>query len=180
MRLILVRHPETLAGKALCYGSSDVDVAPGELERVVAALAGTLPQDAPVYSSPLQRCAQLARRLAATSLTFDSRLAEMDFGHWEMRPWSEIARTEIDAWSADLTGYRPGGGDSVLAMAARIDAFLQHLLRQKHACAIVVCHAGSMRLLLALSRGLPLTQAALAAAGTPHQIAYGAAVIVDL
>jgi alpha-ribazole phosphatase len=129
------------------------------------------------------RCASLAEALAqdlpSFALCFDARLAEMDFGAWEMQPWHAIARTEIDAWAADLAWHRPGGGENVLAMAARVDAFLGDLLREQHEIAIIICHAGTIRLLSALQARLPLEETALLAAHSAHKIAYGATVVVD-
>jgi alpha-ribazole phosphatase len=179
MRLILVRHPQPLVAAGICYGSTDLDVAPPQLERTLAELAPQLPADVPLYSSPLRRCAGLAVHLSAAPI-FDRRLVEMDFGAWEMRPWDDIARTEIDAWAADMVNYRPGGGDSVLRMAARIADFYADLQRQlgDNGQAVVICHAGAMRLLSARHAGLSLTEMALQAASTPHKIAYGAALIL--
>ena len=183
MRLILVRHPAPQVTSGTCYGSSDVAVAPHEMAKLCASLQATLPADVPLYASPLRRCAGLASALAqdlpASALQFDARLAEMDFGTWEMRPWHAIARADIDAWAADMAHYRPGDGENVLAMAARIDAFLGDLLREQHETAIIICHAGTIRLLAALQAGLPLEETALRAATSAHKIAYGATVIVD-
>ena len=109
----------------------------------------------------------------------DSRLAEMDFGTWELLAWEDIERGDIDAWAADLAHYRPGGGENVLAMAARIDSFLAELLREQHASAIIVCHAGTIRLLTALQAGLSLEETAVLAASNRHQIAYGATVTLE-
>ncbi|CDG85048.1 hypothetical protein [Janthinobacterium agaricidamnosum] len=53
------------------------------------------------------------------------------------------------------------------------------MLRQQYDCAVIVCHAGSMRLLAALNSGLPLAQAALKAAATCHKIGYGSTLILD-
>jgi alpha-ribazole phosphatase len=182
MRLILVRHPQPLVAAGICYGSTDLDVAPAQLERTLAELAPQLPADVPLYSSPLRRCAGLAAHLSAAPI-FDRRLVEMDFGAWEMRPWDDIARTEIDAWAADMVNYRPGGGDSVLRMAARIADFYADLQRQLgkdgNGQAIVICHAGAMRLLSARHACLPLAEMALQAASTPHKIAYGAVLILQ-
>lgn len=184
MRLILVRHPQPLVAAGVCYGSTDLDVAPGQLEHTLAALAPQLPADAPLYSSPLRRCAGLAARLSAAPI-FDRRLVEMDFGAWEMRPWDDIPRADVDAWAADMVNYQPGGGDSVLRMAARIADFYDDLQRQLgqgdnggNAEAIVICHAGAMRLLSARHAGLPPPEMALQAAGTPHKIAYGAVLVL--
>jgi alpha-ribazole phosphatase len=180
MRLILVRHPRTLAAPGVCYGSSDIGVAPDELARVAAQLAASLPAGAPLFSSPLRRCAELAVRLGHAAPAFDARLAEMDFGAWELQPWDTIARAEIDAWAADPVAYRPGGGESVLQVARRVQAFCDDLRGQPFERAIVVCHAGTMRLISACGAGLPLAQTAQLAASTPNHIAYGALLHVDI
>lgn len=183
MKLILVRHPAPDIASGICYGSSDVAVAPHILAAAHASLLASLPANLPVYSSPLWRCAGLAQALArdlpASQFIQDARLAEMDFGDWELRAWQDIDRLDIDAWAADLAHYRPGGGESVLAMVTRIQSFLTDLLREQHAAAIVICHAGSIRLLLALQAGLSLEETAVLAASGSHQIAYGAALTVD-
>ena len=184
MRLILVRHPQPLVAAGVCYGSTDLDIAPGQLEHTLAALAPQLPANVPLYSSPLRRCAGLAARLSAAPI-YDARLLEMDFGDWEMRPWDDIPRADIDAWAADMVHYQPGGGDSVLRMAARIADFYADLQRQLgedgmdgSGQAVVICHAGAMRLLSARHAGLSLEAMAHQAASTPHKIAYGELLIL--
>jgi len=180
MRLILIRHPQPLVDAGICYGSTDLEVAPAQLERTLATLAPQLPAGLPVYASPLSRCAGLAARLSDTPI-FDARLMEMDFGSWEMRAWDDIARADIDAWAADLPNYRPGGAESVLEMAMRIAAFHADLQRQlgDDGEAIIVCHAGAMRLLSACHAGLAPPEMALQAARAPHHIAYGATLILE-
>lgn len=166
MKLILVRHPQPLVAPGVCYGSTDLAIAPGQLEQTLAALQ--LPAGLPVYSSPLRRCAELAARLGG-DIRYDARLAEMHFGDWEMQPWDAIPRAAIDAWAADMVHYRPGGGESVLQMAERITAFYNEL----NGDAIVICHAGAMRLLAARHAGLSPAAMARQAAQTAHQIPYG-------
>ncbi len=178
MRLILVRHPQPRVAPGICYGSTDLAVAGQATARVLATLSATLPTDAPIFSSPLRRCAELAGKLAGTSLTFDARLVEMNFGRWEMCRWDAIARAEIDAWANDVATYHPGGGESVLRMAERVAAFYRDIGQLQHDCAIVVCHAGTIRLLAACHAGLSPADMALHAASTPHQIGYGEALIL--
>lgn len=182
MRLILVRHSQPLIAPGVCYGSSDLPAAPEQLAQTLAALSVTLPQGLHLYSSPLQRCAALAALLAPRLLSpaplLDARIAELDFGHWELRSWEDIPRADIDAWAADLVNYHPGGGESVLQMASRIAAFYAELQRQ-HRDAIVICHAGAMRLLSACHAGLAPAEMALQAARHPHQIAYGATLVLE-
>jgi alpha-ribazole phosphatase len=181
VKLHLVRHPQPEVPPGLCYGASDVAVDEHELARVQTALhAAGLPGTLPVIASPLQRCAQLARRLHSLSLRFDARLAEMDFGSWELCAWDTIPRSEVDAWVADLLHYRPGGADCVLDVAHRVAGFMNELRQTGHAEALLICHAGTIRLLSAMRDGLRLEQAALAAARTPHRIAYGEVVVLEV
>ena len=176
MTLYLVRHPQPDVAPGLCYGASDIAVPEAELARVHATLAAQgLPGGLPVYSSPLRRCTLLAERLAPGRVTLDARLAEMDFGAWELRPWSAIARSDVDAWTADLLHYRPGGAENVLDVARRVRAFVDDLHTPS---ALVVCHAGTIRLLTAMHGGEPLEQAALRAAQAPHRIAYGELIVL--
>ena len=179
MRLYLVRHPRPEVPAGHCYGRSDLAANEADVERVVAALAGQgLDGAMPVYASPLARSAALARRLTPAP-AFDARLVEMDFGAWELRSWNDIPRSEIDAWSADLLHYRPGGGESVMDVAARVAAFRAEIGRAGHAQALVICHAGTMRLLHSLHLGGPLADAALRAAQAPHRIDYGEVMMLE-
>jgi len=174
VKLHLVRHPQPAVAPGLCYGATDVDVVQEELDRVHAMLNGSrLPACLPVHTSPLKRCVRLARRLAGENLRMDARLAEMDFGAWEMRAWSVIPRQEVDAWAADLLHYRPGGAESVLDVARRVAGFVDALRKDAVDEALVICHAGTIRLLSSMRPGRTLEQAALEAAATPHRIGYG-------
>lgn len=178
MRLYLVRHLRPMVPSGVCYGRSDLPVDPQLHADALPGLRSQLPYEVPLFSSPLQRCASLARALS-NEVRFDARLVELDFGAWEMCGWDRIARTEIDAWAADVALYRPGGGENVLDMAQRISAFYDDLVGQALPAAIVLCHAGTMRLLAARTRGLDAMAMAQVAARRPHAIGYGEVVILD-
>lgn len=175
MQLYLVRHPSPVVPPGVCYGRTDLEVAPQVLGAAAAQLRQRLP-DVSVYTSPLQRCAALARLLSPDART-DARLAELDFGSWEMQRWDDIARDEIDAWAGDVVHYRPGGGESVYQMAQRTAQFRASL--EDEPAAIVICHAGTMRLLAAAQRGLGPDAAAREAAARPHAIAYGEVMLLS-
>lgn len=183
MRLYLIRHPQPDIAPGLCYGATDLRVAANEVDRVLASVHTLVPPRVPIFSSILQRCALLAEPLAqrcgSGAVHRDVRLVEMDFGRWEMQRWDAIPRAEIDAWADDLVDYRPGDGESVFLVAQRVTAFLHDLLQTDDDEAIIVCHAGTIRLLLAWSPGLSLRETARKAAATPHQIAYGGMVILE-
>lgn len=175
MQLTLVRHPQPDIAPGICYGRADISTS---IEAIAQAAAGMraagLPGTLPVYASPLTRCALLAAALDVPVM-LDARLAEMDFGAWEMRAWDAIPRAEVDAWAADLLHYRPGGGENVLAVAQRVAAFREEL---RYPAALIICHAGTIRLLSALHAGGSIEQAALRAASSPHRIGYGEVIVL--
>jgi alpha-ribazole phosphatase len=149
MILYLIRHPKPLVDAGICYGRSDIPVAIDLAE--VARLRAELPPCLPVWSSPLQRCRQLAELLHA-QVQIDDRLAEMNFGDWEGRSWDEIPRHQIDSWAADIAGYAPPGGESPAAVQRRALAFVAGLAVPD---AAIVTHAGVIRMLLAHWQELP-------------------------
>jgi alpha-ribazole phosphatase len=183
MRIYLVRHPQPEVASGVCYGSTDLAVSAHERVSVLAALTAMLPADAPVFSSPLRRCAELAESLAAAlgcaKVIHDARLVEMHFGEWEMRAWADIPRAEVDAWMNDLAAHRPGGGESLIEMAQRIRSFHDDLRQRKQEHAVVVCHAGTIRLLRACRPDLSLADMARDAAQSTHKIAFGETLVLD-
>ncbi|MDO9242815.1 MAG: alpha-ribazole phosphatase family protein [Rhodocyclaceae bacterium] len=149
MRLYLIRHPRPAVAPGICYGSTDLALAEDPAVHV-AALRGLLPPGAPLYSSPLARCRLLAE-LVHPAPVFDDRLREIDFGDWEMRPWESIDRAALDAWAAAPLHYVPPGGESVAMLRARVMACLADLPDE----AVLVTHAGVMKLCAALLAGVP-------------------------
>ncbi|HEY0063415.1 MAG TPA: histidine phosphatase family protein [Telluria sp.] len=178
MRLHLVRHLAPQLANGICYGRTDLTVHPALEAAALPALRLALPVAAPLFSSPLRRCTSLAAGLR-DEVRLDPRLAELDFGSWEMQRWDNIPRAEVDAWAADVVHYRPGGAESVRAMAHRINDFYEDLRGQRLPEAIVVCHAGAIRLLGARQRGLDPDCMAREAAAHPHAIGYGTVTVID-
>lgn len=128
-RLWLARHAQPLVAPGLCYGALDVPADPAATAHSARQLAAALPRAVRVAHSPLQRCELLAHSLLALrpdlAIEPDARLVELDFGAWEGQAWSAIARADIDAWTAQFAAHRPGGGESLAAMLARVAAALQ-------------------------------------------------------
>jgi alpha-ribazole phosphatase len=180
MRLYLIRHPQPEVATGVCYGRSDLAVPFGRCLQAAGQLAPRLPRNAVLWSSPAARCAALAEALATllgTPARYDARLLEMDFGAWEMQPWTGIPRSEVDAWAADMTAYRPGGGECVLDVAERVKAFHDGL-KTDGRDAVLVCHAGVIRLLLAALAHRNVADIAGAAAREAHRIGYGELLVV--
>lgn len=158
-------------------------VCPEDTERVIAALLPSLPAGVTMFSSPLTRCRELAARLAhelpSAPPMHDGRLMEMHFGEWEMRAWESIPKEHVDAWVEDLAFYRPGGGESGMQVAQRLNDFLKDAKSLHAEDIIVVTHAGVMRLLLEIAAGADLLSATLAVARTPRKIDYGELLVLD-
>ncbi|MDR1995400.1 alpha-ribazole phosphatase family protein [Azonexus sp.] len=150
MILHLIRHPPPRVAQGVCYGAMDVPAEPAAV--FAAALRADLPPGLPLWSSPLQRCHELAAALHPAPI-FDERLREMDFGAWEGRRWADIPRAELDAWAADVDGYVPPGGESARQLQRRVLDFVTTLTVTE---AVLVTHAGVIRSLYAHANGRPI------------------------
>ncbi|ABC36361.1 alpha-ribazole phosphatase [Burkholderia thailandensis] len=165
MDVVLIRHPAVAVDAGVCYGSSDVPLAAGAaagaaaiLRRLSALGAAPAARASRVWSSPLARCANVARVLAddmRVPVEIDSRLREIDFGAWEMRSWDAIGRDALDRWSADLMHSREHGGESAAQFVARVRPALAALAASASA-SWVVTHAGVMRALASHALDVPL------------------------
>ena len=167
--ILVARHPRPLLSGRICYGRTDVPLAEPPDHGATALLQAAVDPVERVVSSPLSRAwtvAQAVARQTGAPLHADGRLAEMDFGAWEGVAWNAVPRAELDAWAADPVRYRPGGGENVATMLRRVRRAWTGVASAAETT-LVVTHAGPIRCLLHLVRGLPLPEAL--AAG----IAYG-------
>ena len=158
MRLYVIRHPEPLGAKGVCYGVSDLDVADDVLAAAAASLQGLLvdkPYDL-MLSSPLQRCSKLAAALD-DGFKVDQRLLEIDFGQWEGLAWDEIERSALDAWMDDYVESRTPGGESFGDVLARVRELVAELQSDGRSTVALVAHAGVIRSLISLVLDIPLT-----------------------
>lgn len=157
MKLWLIRHlpPAVLPG--ICYGKTDLPLQTALKDQwnSVENLKRELPE-VPVFSSPLVRCAELARVLSDAPV-MDDRLAELDFGAWEMQAWEDIGPAALDAWAQNVAGFRPPQGETGYELQNRALAWLQEV-SQRWEAGIVVTHAGVMRALEAHHQRLPGNQ----------------------
>jgi len=113
-----------------------------------------------VYSSPLQRCQLLANDLFPKSSIIDRRLMEINFGLWEMRPWVDVSKTELDLWASNLETFNPPNGESLQELDRRVQAFIQDVVTCEMGGKIdkvaIICHAGVIRCLLSYLMKMPL------------------------
>jgi len=158
MRLILIRHPEPEGASGVCYGRTDLPVSKGVLDLAGGRLVEALGEPAVVcVSSPLCRCAALARRLA-DDVILDDRLVELDFGAWEGRRWDDIDRDEFDSWAVDYVHRRVPGGESWVDVSDRVGSFLSDLRTSNTDQVVAVTHAGVIRAILAVVLDIALEQ----------------------
>ncbi len=149
MKLYLVRHPQPQLAQGICYGVSDVVCSPQAIESAAAGLLKQLPRGLKIICSPLSRCEHLAQHLCVREPTFayktDEKLAEMNFGAWELQAWQAIAPQELGAWTDAFASYRCGGsGESTAALLQRVAKRLL-LSWQSGEDQIWITHAGVIR-----------------------------------
>jgi alpha-ribazole phosphatase len=155
MKLYLVRHAKPLVEAGICYGASDVPCSEAAMNVAAMELLKTWPKTLtkglPIVSSPLSRCERLSQILCWLDPDFvyktDARLAEMNFGAWEMQPWAKIATDELSAWTDAFASYCCGGSGESCGQ------FIQRVARCLYAslsCGedqIWITHAGVIRAL---------------------------------
>ena len=88
----------------------------------------------------------------------EPRLLEMDFGRWEGLSWDAVPRADLNAWARRPEDYAPGGGESLRDVAQRVRDWAGEAAAA-HTDVLAVTHGGVIRLLMAWSRGEPLTSA---------------------
>jgi broad specificity phosphatase PhoE len=154
-RLILVRHGESVLGRAKRYaGHRDTPLSPrGRLQ--VSRLRARFRKLGPeiVVSSDLRRCLQTARLLAPDAeIVATPRLRELDFGDWDGRT-SEAARRRnppaFDRWMRDPWSTRTPGGESLRQLRRRVRSAVAALVRRfPNRRVAIITHAGPIRTLL--------------------------------
>ena len=154
LEVYFVRHPRPAVPSGVCYGATDLGLSE-DAGEVAARLRPVLPAGLALFSSPLRRCRALAERLHPAPI-YDVRLSEMSFGDWELRPWSQLPRSELDAWAASPLDYTPPGGEAVSSLRRRVAAFVADRRAAGDASIVVVSHAGVFKVLAAELAGLPL------------------------
>ena len=157
MTLWLVRYAQPLIDKTICYGQLDVQADLTKTKKCAETLKNVIPRGAYLFTSPLQRCELLVPELIGLrpDLIFkkDARLQEMNFGQWEGRPWAEIDKTELTAWTDDFAHYRAGGmGESVAQFMTRVASAFDELDPAKDT--VWLTHAGVIRAATLISQGI--------------------------
>jgi alpha-ribazole phosphatase len=159
MEIYLIRHTTPKISKGICYGRSEVQLA-DTFYQEAESLRKILPETFDiVFSSPSQRCYQLARLLRAKKRLGDDRLLEMDFGDWEMKAWDTIDKNNLDVWMKHFVTMRVPNGESFMDLHDRVNEFIKTLVTKSYKNTAIVTHAGVIRCLVAKALQIPLTEA---------------------
>ncbi|MER5301269.1 bifunctional RNase H/acid phosphatase [Streptomyces lasiicapitis] len=163
---VLLRHGETpLTPQKRFSGSggsnpSLSDIGREQAVRVAAALAARGTVQA-VVSSPLLRCQETARTVAARlglDVHLEEGLREADFGDWEGLTFAEVRERqpdELNAWlaSADVA---PPGGESFAEVTTRVEAAREKLIAAYAGrTVLLVTHVTPIKTLVRLALGAP-------------------------
>lgn len=157
--IYLIRHTTPLVAKGICYGQTDLDVT-DTFEQEAEDIRRVLPVSGfvAIYSSPLQRCARLANHLFPDhEPVLRPDLMELHCGSWEMQPWDDLPKDEIDPWMADFVNIRVPGGESYLDLHQRVTSCFTAIASSgATGPQAIVAHGGVLRSILSGISGTPL------------------------
>lgn len=171
-RLLIVRHGQTdWNASGRFQGQTDIPLNPAGVQQSRAlsrALARQLALEKPaaIYASDLLRAWQTAEIIHQAlpedrrcPLIPEPRLREMRFGVWEGLTYAQIQASQpqlLERWERDLEHVAPPGGETLLALADRVQAAFQSIA-QSHPDSVVllVAHGGPLQMLIASALGLP-------------------------
>ena len=170
--LYIWRHPKPLAAAGICLGHTDMAVDSRKLKRLAHHIerfvrVRQLPKV--IWVSPLQRSFKVGQLLAQRGFVCHvaPELAEISFGAWDGRPWTQITKEEIDAWCANFAHFAPDSGESVRQLFHRVERWLNARLIEQSIIStsidmpiLAVGHAGWITAAKMIMAGEPVPQLA--------------------
>jgi len=159
----LLRHGRTPEDKPGRYrGQTGESLAPRgrwEAQQVAQRLQGVGVRR--IVSSDLPRAAQTAAIVGTAlgvNVVFSPALREISFGRFEERSYDDVRRRcgpDLDFWWEDPVRRGPPGGESLLAVMARVGGWIR-VMEEPAAgeSVLVVGHDGSLKALLWQALGL--------------------------
>nr|WP_297309947.1 alpha-ribazole phosphatase family protein [uncultured Flavobacterium sp.] len=158
MEVFVSRHTRVSVPSGICYGQTDVALRETFLEEI-DQFKHRIPTDLDiVFSSPLQRCVQVAKTFSE-EINTDNRLLEMDFGLWEMKAWNDIPLVEIQPWYDDFVFTKTPNGENFEMLFLRLKSFLDELRTKDYQKVLIVTHAGIIRAIWTYLLETPLQNA---------------------
>lgn len=157
-RLTLIRHATTVAVRAAAFPLDEpLDRAGREAAAGVRA-ALVVGDGASVWCGPSQRARETATLLGLDRPVVDAALDECDFGRWRGRTLEAVHAEEpeaVAAWMQDPQAA-PHGGESLVALTARVSAWLAGRAAQDGET-VAITSGGVIRAAVAAALGAPAT-----------------------
>ena len=158
MEIYLIRHTTPKVEKGICYGQADLDITETFLEEVEAIKPYLPSEGVKVYSSPLQRCKKLADALFDQfDIDIHDDLMELNCGQWELLPWNDIPKEEIQPWMDDFVNVRVPQGESYVDLHNRVVKRFNEIVGKQES-AVIVAHGGVLRSILSHITSTPLKE----------------------
>lgn len=158
-----VRHGK-VNGPAALYGKTDIAPSIRGQQELLSGLA-RLHQEIPIdyiFTSPLQRCMQTAEEFSTHHLLPISAMKELqecNFGDWDgvdfnflKDQWPQLELF----WQSPLASTPPNG-ESLQVFSNRINTAWKDIHTQQYCDhTLILCHGGSIRMIIAAILNLPL------------------------
>lgn len=155
MEIYLIRHTTPQVEEGVCYGQSDIELAPA-FDTEASAIQNRLDQPFDhIFSSPLMRCSRLAKSFD-TSVQEEARLKELNFGDWEMKLWKDLPQPVLNDWMVNYVTQGPPNGESYEQLKTRVVEIFKGIISQNRACTGIITHAGPIRAILSHVLNIPL------------------------
>ena len=158
MTLVLVRHGQTAVNaEGRLQGRIDAPLTALGRRQAAASATALGAEVARVVTSPLLRARQTAEELrlpASVPVEVDERWIELDYGEWDGQPLRSMSTAGWDDWRAD-PGFAPPGGESLVALAARVQAACRDLAEEAaERDVVVVSHVSPIKAAVAWALGV--------------------------
>lgn len=167
--LFLLRHAEVEVPYQRIFGGRiDMNLSPRGHEQA-AALAKYLQPESfdAIYASPMKRVQQTLAPLLVQREpppVVMPNLREVDFGDWTGLGWEQVkSRFNISAfqWLEQLDKGAIPNAESGKTFRARVEPCLEQILLNRAGQSVaVVCHGGTIRMILSILLDMPLSQMA--------------------
>lgn len=166
-RLFIIRHGETEYNKKGIVQGSGIDAPLNDTGLAQAAGFYEAYQDYPfdkIYTSVLQRTKQSVQQFLDKPLPAE-HLAELNEIHWGNKEGQRFAQDGNDEYLRITTAWQNGdtdvaipGGESPEAVAKRLKAGLEHILKAKDEKEVLICmHGRALRIFMCVLLNYPLS-----------------------
>jgi alpha-ribazole phosphatase len=153
VNIYLLRHGKT-NGEAGLYGHTDIDVEPELQQRICRQVTRSNLSVSHIESSPLVRCQELALQISRTldlSLTIQEGWKEVSFGDFDGVPFSKLKnewQTLERFWANPAQNTLPNA-ESLEIFHSRVTRQWQQYVDSVEEDTLIVCHGGTIRMILA-------------------------------